>query len=328
VLTRGKECDRISLQYFREKNPDQELTCKLCSTQEDETCGELLAFQNGRRQTTLHLNCVKFTSIVDTTEVPESRMGNEFQNVFDAIEASKACTSCQNPGATISCSEIGCAKIFHFPCAVKSNWKFERNGKKFKCAVHRIKAIKRLKTDLGSDTVTKGSSSGHGGLPLQHNLLARFGAVNKLQRSEDIPGNLDIGGTEAPSPNQSSPEKDMDVESDSDESLPGEDARGMEVMDLPLSTDVSGSKQLVRLERPSREELWNISLKFEAFNGSHVVSVDAVPPDSGDLFSLRNGDILASINGAKVGSEGLQTLRDILFRMKQEVDMMLEVVRK
>jgi type II secretory pathway component PulC len=42
-------------------------------------------------------------------------------------------------------------------------------------------------------------------------------------------------------------------------------------------------------------------------------------------FSLRKGDILLSINGAKVG---LETLRDILFRMKQGMDMMLQVIRK
>jgi hypothetical protein len=323
VLMRGKECDRISLQYYEEKNPRQRLFCSLCGTKEDEASGELLAFQSGRRQTTVHLNCIKYTSLVDTTEIAESRMENEFQNVFEAIEVSKVCSSCQNCGATVCCAHLGCDRILHYPCAVKSNWSFERNGKSFKCPLHRSKVAKAVvESSLSKDVPSK-----NGGVTLQHNLLTRFGAKINVQR-EDVPGNHDIGGSAAPAPSQSLLDEVIDFESDSDESLPGEDARGAEVMDIPLSTDVAGPKQLVRLERRSREEFWDISLKFDRIRGLNVVSVDSVPPDASDLFSLRKGDILVSINGAKVGSEGLETLRDILFRMKQEIDMMLQVIRK
>ncbi|KAG7358789.1 amine oxidase [Nitzschia inconspicua] len=328
VLTRGKECDRISIQYFAEKNPRRKLVCSLCRNTDDDSCGELLAFQSGRGQTLVHLNCVKYTSIVDTAESAESRIGSEFQNVFEAIDASKACTSCQNPGATISCFESGCGKIFHFSCAVKSNWNFERNGRNFKCTMHRMKTIRVASSNAAVDNDATTMSFENGGLTLQHNLLAHFGATSKLPGTKIVPGNLDIGGTVPPSRNDLSPEKVINIESDSEDSLPGEDALGIEVMDIPLSTDVPGPKQLVRIERRSRDEFWNVSLKFERSHGSNVVSVDSVPPDSSDLFSLRKKDILVSINGARVGSEGLLTLRDILFRMKQEVDMMLQVIRK
>lgn len=327
VLTRGKECDRISIQYFQEKSPRKKMVCSLCRTADDEECGDLLAFQGTRGQALVHLNCIKYTSIVDTTEKAESRMMHEFQNVFAAIDGAKTCASCFDPGATISCSEVGCGKLYHFTCSIKSNWSFERNGKMFMCSMHRTKAVKAAQANEPSNNSLNGTSTGNGGLTLQHNLLSRFGATSKLPISKDVPGNLDIGGTAAPSQNEASPEKTIDAESDSDESLPGEDAGGIEVMDIPLSTDVSGPKQLVRIERTTREQLWNLSLKFEKKRGSNVVSVDAVPPDSGDLFSLRKNDILVSINGAKVGSEGLNTLRDILFRMKQEVDVMLQVIR-
>jgi hypothetical protein len=323
VLMKGKECDRISIQYYEEKNPRQKLLCSLCGTRGDGASGELLAFQSGRRQTTVHLNCIKYTNSVDTTEIAESRMENEFQNVFQAIEVSKVCTSCQNRGASICCSYVGCGKTFHYPCAVNTNWRFEKNGKSFKCPMHRSKAAKAV---VASERLND-PASGNGGMTLQHNLLTRFGAKSRVSK-EDVPGNLEIGGTTAPALNQSSPDKLLDIESDSDASLPGEDSRGAEVMDIPLSTDVSGPKQLVRLERRSREELWNLSLKFESDRGLNVVSVDSVPPDAGDLFSLRKNDIVVSINGAKVGSEGLETLRDILFRMKQEVDMMFQIIRK
>ena len=323
----GKECDRISTKYYTEKHPGEEVSCVLCGAKEEGLCGEFLAFQSGRRQTTVHLNCIKYTNVVDTSEIAESRMGNEFQNVFESVEASKNCETCQRHGATISCSNSECEKIYHFSCAEKSSWSFEKNGKVFKCSVHRVQTYKNNALKDEGDAVPDETPSSNSGFSLQHNLLAQFGAKNPSQR-ENVPGNLDIGGTLPPPSNHSSPEEAIEILSDSDESLPGEDALGIEVMDIPLTTDLSGPKQLVRIERSSRDELWNLSLKFEKKWGSNVVSVADVPANSMDFFSLQKNDILISMNGAKVGSEGLQTLRDVLFRMKQEVDIMLQVVRK
>ncbi|KAL3915727.1 MAG: hypothetical protein SGILL_005510, partial [Bacillariaceae sp.] len=326
-------CDRISMQYYRSKHPGKPTTCALCSSDDDAISGDILAFQNGATRTCAHVSCLKYTTIVDTTEVAESRMGREFQNVFLAIEASKECFDCEKGGATIGCSNEGCEKVFHYPCAVKSGWNFERKGKNFACSLHRVKAPKHAKKmqEAADSTLAEANGSSIGDLPFQHNLLSRFGASMKGD-TQDVPGNLDIGGTAAPNGDRatSSPDKASNAESDSEEdSLPGEDGDGLEVMDIPLSSDVSGSKQLVRIERPSREEFWNLSFQFARVKGMNVLSIASVPSsDTGDLFSVQKGDILVSINGSTIGSQSLLTLRDVLKRLAMEVDLMLQVVRR
>ena len=174
--------------------------------------------------------------------------------------------------------------IFHYPCAVKSGWNFERKGKKFTCSLHRIKAPKHGRTsNKAADADSKPaavSASSNEGLPFQHNLLTRFGAMVKGD-TLNVPGNLDIGGTAAPNVDQalSSPEKAIDLASDSEEdSLPGEDGEGLEVMDIPLSSDVSGCKQLVRIERPSRDQFWNLSFQFSQVKRMNVLSIASTPP--------------------------------------------------
>jgi lysine-specific histone demethylase 1 len=328
VHAHGGGCDRISLQFFRYKNPGKSAACALCTSDEESVAGEILAFQFGTNQTCAHLNCLKYTTVVDTTEIAESRMGKEFQNVFEALEASKECFACSKGGATIGCSSAECGAFFHYPCALKSGWNFDRKGKRFACSLHRIKVPKhdaRKNHSVGVSNATDTNAPRNDAFLFQHNLLTRFGATVKGYR-EDIPGNLDIGDAVAPDGDQAaSLEKTMDVESDSDDSLPGEED-GVEVMDIILSSDVSGPKQLVRIERPSREEFWNLSLQFARVKGLNVISIASAPTEA-DLFSVQKGDVLVSINGTKIGSPGLLTLRDVLKRMSMEVDLMLQVVR-
>jgi hypothetical protein len=322
------DCDQISLQFFLRKNPGKSPQCSLCQMPQNDMVGTLLAFQSGRSQICAHLNCLKYTTIVDTAEKTESRISHDFRNVFEAVEKATTCKSCFEWGATVGCANPDCSSTYHFHCAEDSGWNFEKKGKEFSCPTHRHKQSRsHAEESSGMQKKSTENNGGNSSLMFQHNLLSQFGATGPRI---DVPGNLDIGGTTAPEFGESSPEKSKngeDSESD-DESFPGEDAQGIEVMDIPLSQDVSGPKQLVRLERSSREEFWNLSLKFVKVDGANVVSVAAVPQDAGGLFSLQERDILVSINGLKIGSDGLRTLRDILFRLKQEVDLMLQVVRK
>ncbi|KAL3920795.1 MAG: hypothetical protein SGILL_003077 [Bacillariaceae sp.] len=326
VQSQGMGCDRISLQFFRSNNSGQLTTCSFCSSNEDDTiCGEMLAFQSGRSQACAHENCLKYTTLVDTTEIAVSRMGKEFTNVFGAIEAAKECTACSKPGATIACSRTDCLEVFHFSCALKTGFSFDKKGKKFACPLHRIKLAKPAHTKQVVDESKRAPV-----MPFQHNLLSQFGAALKGPR-EDVPGNLDIESTPFLSVSQSSsPEKTVDAGSDSDEESLGEgDGQGVEVVDIPLSSEIDGPKQLVRIERPSQDQFWNMSLKFERVDRRNVVSIAAVPQDTGgDLFSLQKNDVLVSLNGSKVGTSGLSTLRDILKRLSMETDIMLQVVRK
>jgi len=349
-----KRCDRISTKYYMMKNQGQPLVCHLCRMPENAIHGELLAFQRGERQMCcVHLNCVKYTSIVDTFEAENSRMSHEYLNVFEVLEQSRVCSTCNNVGASICCSSENCDRVFHYHCAMdKSGRDFERKGgKKFYCEDHRKngkKKITPIRIEPEEETGQKEGSSG--GLNFQHNLFATFGGTTR-PRSEikiHIPGNLDISDA-VHSPrhkyfrqsiegsNSTFIDKSDGNESSEDDDdsffLQEQDGQSLEVMDLPLSRDISGPRTLVRLKRSSTDDFWNISLQVLKIGESVVVTVapgGIVGKDkaaTGNLVSLQVKDIIASINGSKVGSDGIETLRCILFRLKEEVDLMLEVIR-
>ena len=67
--------------------------------------------------------------------------------------------------------------------------------------------------------------------------------------------------------------------------------------------------------------------KIVKFGNASTLAVAAASAGQDDALSLQAGDTLVSINGAKVGSDGLTNLRDVLARLKQEVDLMMEVIR-
>jgi hypothetical protein len=318
--TGSNECDRISLRYYLAKNPTSAILCSFCGLPEDvNDLGELLAFQCQRRQVCVHEKCAKYTTIVDTKVVEENRMENEHRNIFLALDRSKICIKCTNRGATVGCTDQSCDQCFHVQCAINSGWIFEKRGRNFRCETHRNREPTKKAAALESAKSTASNSG-----IFQHNLLAQFGATPNAPRVE-VPSNLDMGGTVLHSPSKAEGE-DVEEISDSEDSFNGEDGSGIEVMDVPLSPEVAGAKMLVRVERPAREKLWNVSLKVARLDGSKN-SVLMVASCSTGEDSLQEGDTLVSINGTKVGSEELKNLRLILFRLKQEVDLMVEVVR-
>ena len=347
------------------KNEGEPLVCNLCRMPKNEIHGELLAFQQGVGQMCLvHLNCMKYTTIIKTFEEQHSRMIHEYQNVFDVLKHSKICSLCNNSGASISCANSRCDQVFHYHCAItKYGLDFQRKGsKRFQCGDSKNCHTKDS-TIVGKDVVDQKKESS-GGLTFQHNLFAQFGGTNKKNPKVDIPGNLDMSSDAIhSSPKQQNSSKMIESpnhayhdDSDRDESLDDDDdddddddsfvlekdgGQSLEVMDLPLSCDVSGPIQLVHLERSSREDFWNISFQVMKIHNAMVVTVVAVAPVDIDgkeeenrnttfenMTSLQAKDIIVSINGSKIGSNGLGTLRCILFRLKQEVDLMLEVIRR
>lgn len=349
----SKRCDRVSIKYYKMKNELEPLVCHLCRMPENEVHGELLAFQQGNRQMCcVHLNCVKYTNIVDTFEARQSRMVHEYQNVFDILNHSKICSVCNNMGASIRCTNGHCNHVFHYHCAItKFGWDFRRKGsKRFQCGDHGKNS--KVSPSKGRDIVVK-EAEGEGkgpmsGLTFQHDLFAQFGGAVKSPKI-DIPGNLDISEGTHPRQNQNfpnlieSPNSKVVDDSDGNE-ISGDDdsfmleeeddGQSLEVMDLPLSRDISGPIRLVRLERASQKDFWNISFQIMKINNDIVLTVAQVDSGGEDeihknegLSSLRVKDIIVSINGSEVGSDGLRTLRRILFRLKQEVDLVLEVIR-
>jgi hypothetical protein len=359
-----KRCDRISVKHYMMKNEGEPLVCHLCRMPKNEIHGELLAFQQGVEHMCLvHLNCMKYTTIVKTFEEQHSRMIHEYQNVFDVLKHSKNCSVCSNSGASISCVNGRCDQVFHYHCAItKYGWDFQRKGsKKFQCGDHQNNSKICLTKDsaIAEKDVIDDEKESSGGLTFQHNLFAEFGGTQR-NPIVNIPGNLDMSDAiHSPQRQNSSkmiesPDNAYHDDSDGNESLDGDDnddddddsfvleedgGQSLEVMDLPLSCDVSGPIQLVHLERSSREDFWNISFQVMKINNAMVITVAVAPVYTAgkeeetrntieNLTSLQAKDIIVSINGSKIGSDGLVTLRCILFRLKQEVDLVLEVIRR
>eukprot|EP00531_Pseudo-nitzschia_arenysensis_P020307 CAMPEP_0116152116 /NCGR_PEP_ID=MMETSP0329-20121206/20476_1 /TAXON_ID=697910 /ORGANISM="Pseudo-nitzschia arenysensis, Strain B593" /LENGTH=300 /DNA_ID=CAMNT_0003648809 /DNA_START=291 /DNA_END=1190 /DNA_ORIENTATION=- len=298
---------------------------------ENEVHGELLAFQQGSQMCCVHLNCIKHTTVVKPLEAEHSRMLHEYQNVFDVLEHSEKCSVCDNIGASIRCSQGGCDQVFHYHCAIKEfGWDFQRKGsKRFQCC---RQSESRKSPTKESVTASGDKKESEGGFTFQHDLFANFGATRKGPKV-DIPGNLDISGTTGSPQNQVSPKEiensavvddsDENESSDDDDSFvfDDEDGGNLQVMDFPLSCDIIGPIDLVRLERASRKDCWNISFQIMKINNKVLLTIASANGDGKDeipnyenSISLQAKDIVVSINGSKVGSNRLGTLREILFR--------------
>lgn len=80
----------------------------------------------------LHENCAIYTP-----EVFQEKNG-EFKNLKKAIDRGRRtiCSLCKKRGATIGCKNEDCKKVYHYPCGLKVNGKFEENFE-FSCPKHK-----------------------------------------------------------------------------------------------------------------------------------------------------------------------------------------------
>ena len=228
------------------------------------------------------------------------------------------CAACNRRGATVRCLDPSCNSHFHVPCCIRAGWNFEkRNGSHFKCLVHRDR-----KPTNGTNGTNGGPQAGF----FHHNLLSQFGATSTAPRV-NIPSNQQIGSLMG-----GTVDDVKDETSDSGDSHPEQDELESAVLDKPLSCEISGMKRLIRIERKSRDECWKLSLAVEEneapANASEARNLLVVASCGGGKYSLKAGDTIISMNGMKIGSTDLKTLRLVLSRLKQEVDLMMEVVRE
>jgi hypothetical protein len=311
-------CDRISMKVYLANSSSAPLVCRLCHSLENhEGLGELLAFQFGRRQTCVHEKCIKYSSICDTAEDEDSRMGHEYKNVFEAIDTSRKCTSCELPGATARCAAADCEIVLHVTCASRGGWNFETRGKQYRCDSHR----KRQRRTSGSRENKMDSTSDGGASPqnrrneittfFNHNLLAQFGAVPTNPGGRiSTPGNLDMRGPLALNDSSLAAEESAEEESESEES----DTRVHELdteeaMDLPLSSNRECASQSVKVTRVSPSEPWGVTLCVVLIGGSYMLAVlngeNSTPPSS------TNCHVIVSIDDKRVGEGDLLNLRSI-----------------
>jgi hypothetical protein len=309
--------DRISLNFFLNKNHASSMVCSFCRST-TEKAGELLAYQSGTKQICVHEHCIKYTTIIDTSEIENSRMGKEYRNVFRALEISKACSICGQHGATVGCRYPTCGLAYHVRCAENSGWNFEKRGRSLLCKIHRDHESRAK----GQHETPKKETDSHSNGLVTHNLLSQFGAKLRGDRVS-IASNLDIGVTTA------SPLETRDV-------LPDESSVTSEgtveehdrlVMNAALSSDLTGDKVLVRAERSSSAETWNLSLCVDSRDQSNYLVV-AASNDQGKSSCLQKGDFILSINKRSIGSEDLHSLSEVLRLLQKEVCLMILVIRK
>lgn len=84
---------KISLEYWMLKNhTGAALECAFCGQTSNRDVGELVAFQEGESSVLVHDCCARYTNIGGMTERSSSRFENDFENVFQAVDASRSCT--------------------------------------------------------------------------------------------------------------------------------------------------------------------------------------------------------------------------------------------
>ncbi len=330
-------CDRVSIQYYLSRYPASSLVCRLCESPNNEAhLGQLLAFQYGKDQVCVHENCIKYTSICDTAEVEDSRMGHEYKNVFQAIKESRECTDCTAPGATVRCSAADCDKVFHVSCAMKGGWNFEKRGKLFHCDLHR-------KNRQNDKTISIDAPSANGAPTTQddthgvasffnHNLLAQFGAVMTTSTKVSIPGNLDMGGISSMTRvAKSSEAEESDDCSESDDSRSEEKQVEIDqALDLPLSCHVEGAKRSLVVRRSSESEPWGLAISIATRKDKNLLLVLTKEDEEANIICDKaTHDVVVSIDGETVGSEKLTTLREIVTNFLQENrELTLEVIQE
>lgn len=335
-----ESCNKISMKFYLSKYKESELRCRLCKVSGDcGSAGELLAFQLRKDLALVHDRCIRYTTVVDTSQTTASRFDHDYRNVFEAVSRSVICTKCDKAGATIQCSSSTCSSCFHFTCAENTGWNFEKRGSHFRCNLHRTSTNETKTVANGEPAPADAKPNGI----FQHALFS----LQSKDLPVDVPGNLDIGGFSKPaSAELRPPEADdasfassaVDSEPDFEEMIGGEQDNGIvvpSVKSIPLEPqlthrfDKTGGYEalLVGLHRQSVLDRWGVEFFVTPIAKSEEFLLSVATGKFDILDELRSGDIVTSINGIPIGSSELRTPRKVLNRLKQEVDAMLGITR-
>lgn len=313
----GDECDRISLGFYLTKNPGYKPVCAFCKRGPSGVTVDLLAFQSGSRQVCAHEVCIKHTTIIDTSEAANSRMGKEYRNVFRALDLSKNCSCCGRHGATIACSDASCRTIYHYGCAIESGCSFQ-NKKPFLCKAHRNKTSKP-KAEEQKPAEEKNEVPAF----FAHELFKPV--TSSAHERVDIPSNEDMGfKAPAISPRESTTE----ISDDSSESsaASSDEPDPHVVMNARLSSDSVGERHVVHLKRPFSDSRWDLSLRVDGKKDSFYLVVASVG-EKGYSSQLKTGDNIVSIDGKQIGTADVRSFKNVLSQLQKALTLDVEVAR-
>ncbi|CAJ1942726.1 unnamed protein product [Cylindrotheca closterium] len=314
------QCDRISLEFYLRKNSSSPVVCAFCQKGNSAvSSSDLLAFQCGTRRICAHENCIKLTTIIDTSEAEHSRMGKEYRNVFRAFDMAKTCTCCERGGATITCSEVSCASIYHYGCAIESGCSFQ-NKKPFLCKLHRNRNLKPAFKEVQPAEEQDVDPNN-----FRHDLFKPITSASGQERVS-LPSNEGMGFT-VPVINSSENTIEIsDDSSDASESSTEEELDPQVVMNARLSCEATDPRHMVRLKRPLSDSKWDMSLRVDGKDQSHYLVVASVS-DTGYSNGLKVGDKIVSIDGKKIGTCDIRCFEDVLVQLQKELSLEVEVAR-
>jgi PHD-like zinc-binding domain len=254
-----------------------------------------------------HTNCAENSPEIEVFE-------GKWKGVFATVNGSRysECATCHQIGATILCSDETCSRCYHFSCASSLGWKCDENESKFFCPTHTepsasvemIPTTSKLKSSSTDEVVHENTHISAN--PLESNDVA------VIESSEDESDNMQL--SDIPSENQDPASLPIDIP--------------LALIDRNYKTN--GRRFVARLGRIARETVsdrWNVDFFATSTEDSsaRVLTIASTIPDPFDVF--EQGDIIRSINGIRVGSDGMDTLQKFFTFLSQEIEVMLEVRR-
>lgn len=331
------ECDRISLLFYRTKQPSAApaLRCTFCKQGNDKSagCGEMLAFQQRNTRLLVHDKCARYTNIMETTDDPGNAHEIDFQNLFEVLQQAKACVTCGAGGATIQCHSPSCTKHYHYRCAVHTGWDFSdtatsaTNGRaSFLCPSHREDGNKKPQAKPSHALFAAGA--------VQHNLFGPPPSASARASGGARASNEALGGSASRQPlllagaggDLPAGALEMnDGDNDDDDSMP-------RLMEFPLCDSAAGvaagqSRPTMRsLSRTNLLSSWNFSMRLTAGGRSNQNALQFLEGGvDGASSSSSPALLIKSVNGNQIGAAKLRCLRDVLNAIKTTTVLQLQL---
>lgn len=280
--------------------------------------GKLMAFQRRNKRVLVHERCARYTTIVDTKEDDEGRMGIEFANIFEALDKARTCAKCKRHGASIGCAN--CDLVYHYPCALETGWKSKRRGARFLCESHQ-------KSHAAGEKQNGGQPSG----TFQHALFSGSSGGNA---SLSLPSNSEIGRANLDKA-ESFEEVYISDDSDSDGSVISnggsfkKTSRDLKLTAIPQIPEGLGEVQQVRLTRPDAQAPWKLNLlaKKDAATERYFLCINN-RKQYNTLPDVENGRIIKAFNNIDVGTGSLKTFKEVLSFLNTTVDILVQTYPK
>lgn len=332
--------EHISPRFFQMKHPGRIVSCALCGNTDDgEKRGDLLGFHWRQRYMLAHRLCLRYSNVVEVIDESEDEEEDEkFKNVFSALNRAKECYVCQKKGATLKCLHSACSRHFHYSCAEDTGWKFKKRGKDYACSLHR------------------GNNDQAGAIATEEKLTPSKHQIGPVKSEELIYDGL-FAASETPQQHPKSrmrAYKPSNAADTSRDSLDPEewDSSGSETdliedeisidekaISHPFDQDphnfnstigrLYSIKNTVQISRHGSSDQWKLPLCVDREHSKGTTTLRVLRGKGQPCHpSFEPGDILLGLNGTKIGSKKLLTLKQVLVLLRSSTKLDVEYLRR